>query len=146
MQLNPDDLRKQFDRLSDEALLEVDRDDLVDLAREIYDAELSARGLGRHAEKAPVVSGEPELVPVAVFMLNPAEAQIARALLEAAEIPCYLENEYTLNADRFLTGVVGGERLLVPPDFLDRAREVLASSISDEDLAAQSEAAGPLTD
>jgi hypothetical protein len=84
-----------------------------------------------------------ELVPVAVFMLNPAEAQIARALLEAAEIPCYLENEYTLNADRFLTGVVGGERLLVAPDDLDRAREVLASSISDEDLAAQALAAEP---
>ena len=36
-----------------------------------------------------------DLVPVAVFMLNPAEAQLARALLEAADIPCYLQNEFT---------------------------------------------------
>ena len=59
-----------------------------------------------------------DLMPVAIFMLNPAEAQLVRALLEAADIPCYLQNEYTLNADRFLTGVVGGERLLVSPEFL----------------------------
>ena len=49
----------------------------------------------------------------------------------------------SLNADRLLTGVMGGERLLVAPEFLERAREVLASSITDEDLAAQAEAAGP---
>jgi len=54
-----------------------------------------------------------------------------------------LANEYTLNADRFLTGVVGGERLLVSPEFLERAREVLASSIFDDDLTAQAEAAEP---
>jgi len=67
------------------------------------------------------------MVPVAVFMLNPAEAQIARALLEADGIPCYLENEYTLSADRMLTGLVGGERLVVLPEFrgsrAGRARE-----------------------
>jgi hypothetical protein len=104
------------------------------LAAPISDEELAAQAdeAGRARE---------DLVPVAVFMLNPSAAQLARAALKAAEIPCYLENEYTLNADRFLTGIVGGERLLVPAEFLAEAREVLTPVLSEEELAAEAEAA-----
>jgi hypothetical protein len=47
LQIDLDDFRRRYEELSDEALLELDRDDLVDLARDCYDAELARRGLRR---------------------------------------------------------------------------------------------------
>lgn len=45
MPIDIDDLRRHYDSLSDEALLEIDRDELVDAARDCYDEELAHRGL-----------------------------------------------------------------------------------------------------
>ena len=47
MQVDLDDFRRRYTELSDEALLELDRDELVDLARDCYDAELARRYAGR---------------------------------------------------------------------------------------------------
>jgi Putative prokaryotic signal transducing protein len=88
----------------------------------------------------PNVTGE--LVQVAAF-LQPHEAKIARAQLEAENIPCFLNNERTLDIDWFLASIMGGYRLMVPAKFVERAREILESRISDEELAAQAEAAKP---
>jgi Putative prokaryotic signal transducing protein len=71
----------------------------------------------------------------------PDEAKLARALLQSANIPNYLENEHTLAANWMWTNALGGLRLLVPARFLEDAREVLGSSISESDLSAQAEAA-----
>jgi hypothetical protein len=83
-----------------------------------------------------------ELVKVAAF-LQPHEAKIARAQLEAEQIPCFLNNERTLDIDWFLASVMGGYQLMVPARYADLAREILGAQISDEELARQAEAAEP---
>jgi len=137
MQVDLDDFRRRYAELSDDALLDLDRDDLVDLARDCYDAELSRRGLRRTSSSPPAMEARDhgELVEAAIFSSS-SEADLARALLESAAIPCYLENEFagkTLRAS-------DGFRLFVPAALLDNAREILNSPVSDEELIAQAEA------
>ena len=137
MQVDLDDFRRRYTELSDEALLELDRDELVDLARDCYDAELAHRGLRRTSSPPPAteVQDHGELVEAAIFSSS-SEADLARALLESAAIPCYLENEFAGKTLR----VSDGFRLFVPATLLDNAREVLNSPVSDEELIAQAEA------
>jgi Putative prokaryotic signal transducing protein len=140
LRVDLDDFRRRYAELSDEALLELDRDELVDLARDCYDAELARRGLRRSSPPATEAQDhgelvEGELVEVAIFSSS-SEADLARALLESAAIPCYLENE---SAGKTLR-VTDGLRLFVPATLLENAREVLETPVSDEELAAQAEA------
>ena len=144
MQLNPDDLRRHYDRLSDEALLEIPREDLVDLARDILDAELGQRGLARGTPaaqaEAPSETAHGEMTGVLEFS-EPGETAMARALLESAGIPCQDAKDLRNRGQRIMTQ--GPYFLAVPQDLLEQAREVLAAEpISDEELAAQAEAAG----
>jgi hypothetical protein len=129
--------------LSDDALLEIDRDELVDQARTYYDAELAERKLALpdtdeiapfpdHLHDAPgQTEGGPKLV--ATF-LSLDEANFARGLLRSADIPCSFENER--GAPWMGTGEL---RLMVPAEEYDRACEILESEISEEDLIAQAE-------
>ena len=137
MQVDLDDFRRRYAELSDEALLELDRDELVDLARDCYDAELARRGLHRSSSSPPAteVQDHGELVEAAIFSSS-SEADLARALLESAAIPCYLENEFAGKTLR----VSDGFRLFVPATLLENAREILNSPVSDEELIAQAEA------
>jgi hypothetical protein len=118
LQVDLDDFRRRYAELSDEALLELDRDELVDLARECYDAELARRCLHRDSPPATEVEDHGELVEAARFSSS-SEADLARALLESAAIPCYLENEIAGKTLR----VTDGLRLFVPATLLDNARE-----------------------
>jgi len=142
MQLNPDDLRKQFDRLSDEALLEVERDDLVDIARDVYDAEVSARGLARHADAAPPAGArepEPEAAAGLVVLAEFAsfvDASLARAALTSAGISSSIKETGPYGS------MAGQPTILVPRESLEDACAVLDSPLSDDELAAQAEAAG----
>ena len=138
MQVDLDDFRRRYAELSDEALLVLERDDLVDLARDCYDAELAHRGLRRTSSSPPATEVQDlgELVEAARFSSS-SEADLARALLESAAIPCYLEHEFAGKTLR----VSDGFRLLVPVSLLESAREVLETPVSDEELAAQAEAA-----
>jgi hypothetical protein len=140
LQVDLEDFRRRYAELSDEALLELDRDELVDLARDCYDAELAGRGLRRVSPPATEVPDhgelvEGDLVEAARFSFS-SEADLARALLESAAIPCYLENEF---AGKTL-GAADGLRLLVPASLLENAREILAARVSEEELIAQAEA------
>jgi hypothetical protein len=130
-----DDFRHRYAELSDEALLELDRDDLVDLARDCYDEELARRGLRRSSPPATEAQDYGELVEAAIFSSS-SDADLARALLESAAIPCYLENEFAAKTLR----VADGFRLFVPATLLGTAREILETPVSDEELAAQAEA------
>jgi hypothetical protein len=143
VEISRDDFRRHFDLLSDEALLEVNRGELVEAARPVYDEELERRGLNATAEAAPedelmpasVAPGEgEELVLVASYNV-PDEASLARGLLQSAEIPYILQNDYV---------ALGGIelRLLVPKQFQEQAIEILQHELSEEELAAQAEAAG----
>jgi hypothetical protein len=137
LQVDLDDFQRRYAELSDEALLELDRDELVDLARDCYDAELTRRGLRRSATSPPATEAQDhgELVEVAIFSSS-AEADLARALLESAAIPCYFENEFAGKTLR----VSEGFRLFVPATLLENAREVLNSPVSEEELIALAEA------
>jgi hypothetical protein len=142
MEVTLDDFRRHFGLLSDVALLDTDREELVESARQCFDEEVSRRGLNA-APDEPVTgevstTGEPsdaeQLVLIATYSI-PDEANLARGLLASAEIPFQLNND--------LAPLGGFQlRLLVPAAFEADAREVLESQISDEELAAQAEAAG----
>ncbi len=144
LEVTATDFRRHYEMLSDEALLETDRGDLVELARQCFDEEVSRRGLNAAEDAAessgeagerPALAGE-ELVPVATF-LSGDELTLARGLLDEASIPYHVVNP--------LAALGGIElRLMVPAALEEQAREILASEISDEELAAQAEAAGML--
>jgi hypothetical protein len=136
LEISPDTFRQQYDELSDEALLSIDRKDLIEVAREYYDAEVARRGLQSEEATPEAADAKEALVTVETF-LSLEEAGLGRALLRSAEIPAYLENELT----SYATGA-GGLRLMVPPAYLEQAKEILESEISDEELLAQAEAAG----
>jgi hypothetical protein len=142
MEVTLDDFRRHFELLSDAALLDTDREELVESARQCFDEEVSRRGLNAPPDEAVTgevsTTGEPsdaeQLVLIATYSI-PDEASLARGLLASAEIPFQLNNE--------LAPLGGFQlRLLVPAAFEADAREVLESEISDEELAAQAEAAG----
>jgi Putative prokaryotic signal transducing protein len=141
MEVSLDDFRRHFELLSDAALLETNREELIDVARECFDEEVERRGLNSTAGEEAAAETVPqpanpseELVVIATFNI-PEDANLARGLLRSAEIPFHLENEYV---------ALGGFqlRLLVPAAFEEEAREVLEAEISEEELAAQAEAAG----
>ena len=58
MKVSVEDFRRQYAGLSDEALLDVDRHDLVELARACYDEEVARRKL-KVAAPAPAHAPEP---------------------------------------------------------------------------------------
>ena len=130
------------------SLLEENRDELVEAARQCLDAELAKRGLtqsAKEAEERPSTDPGDEMVAAAVYS-NGEEADLARSLLESAGIPCFLGNEHTAGFTFTLPNDISGLPLLVPARCLDQAREILAAPVSDEDLAAEAEAAGKQAD
>ena len=140
MDVTAEDFRRHYESLSDEALLEVDTGELVELARTCHAEEVARRGLDTRlpedkdaeteaAEPASEATSGEELVCIAEYDYVD-EAEIAMGLLQAAEIPAALERE------------PGAERLMVPAGLADQALRMLAeSSLTDEELAAQAEAA-----
>jgi len=139
LKTEPEEFRHRYAELSDEALLSIKRQDLTELARTYFDAEVAQRGLDSGSGSAdPQPSPNVDLVPVATF-LSVNEAQLGRDLLLAADIPAYLENELTST----WTGA-GGLRLLVPASSLEQSEQILGAQISDEELIAQAEAADPI--
>jgi PhnB protein len=121
-----EDFRRQYAGLSDEALLDVDRRELVQLARDCYDEELARRQLKvaapAHASAPAQEShGEAEEFAVAQTYESQEEARLARELLRAAGIRAHLG--------------AAGLALLVPVSTREDAREVLDAQVSDAELA-----------
>ena len=145
MKVDADDFRRVYDSLNDEALLAVKRDELVEVAQQCYDVEVARRGLAARAPtaaapapgSAEAAGASEELVEVATFT-DVDDARLARDLLQSAEIPSYLATDAKLPGNM---SAPGGFRLSVSPSLLEQAREVLDTRISDEELAAQAEAA-----
>jgi hypothetical protein len=140
VQIDPEDFKRHYAMLSDAALLEIDRDELVDVARTCYDAELAERDLAPDEPQpsAPALDttsqADGDLQLVGTF-LSIEEANFARGLLQSADVPCSLENEFSAGYSG-----PGALRLLVPASSYDRACEILETEISEEDLIAQAEA------
>jgi hypothetical protein len=145
MEVSLDDFRRHFELLSDETLLSTNREELVESARGCYDEEVARRGLnsppdeeiaGERTAETHQANPAEQLVPIATYLI-PDEANLARGLLQSAQIPFRIENE--------LAPLGGFQlRLLVPAAFEAEALEVLESEISEEELAAQAEAAGEM--
>ncbi len=142
MDTSPDDFRRHFSSLSDDALLEINRDDLAETAKLCYDEEIASRDLdgasksddGEDDSTEPV----PELVAVAKFDRQD-EANFAQGLLEVNGIQSYLSNDPMFRADVLSSGTSCCLELMVSPEFADDARLVLETPISDDELAAQAE-------
>ena len=147
--VDPEEIRRWYASLSDEALLSVDRRELTDPAQQIYGQELARRGL----QPLPAPSQErkfvddqspfPGLALIGTF-LYPVEAKVARALLVDAGIPCYLQNEHTLSAVWSWAYALGGFKLVVPMSNEEQAVELLTTMAANENanIAARSEVAG----
>ena len=143
MKVSVEDIRRQYAELSDEGLLEVERQDLVDRARECYDEELGRRQLTRPQLAPPVPArreapGDIEDLAVLANYDSQEEAQLARELVRAAGIQAYLSNEHTvamIRGPQF--GGLTGLELMVPASSLRSAREVLAAQVTDEALAGE---------
>ena len=126
MKVSVEDIRRQYASLSDDALLDDDRRDQVDLARTCYDEELARRQL-KAAPPAPSTAhasepdGEAEEFVVAETYESQEHAKLARELLRGAGIRAHLG--------------AGGLALLVPVSTREDAREVLEAQMSDEALA-----------
>jgi PhnB protein len=126
MKVSAEDFRHQYAGLSDEALLDVDRQELVELARQCYDEELAHRKLkaaapAPAATHAPEPHGEAEEFAVAQTYQSQEEARLAREMLRGAGIRAHLG--------------AGGLALLVPVSTRDDARQLLDAQISEEALA-----------
>ncbi len=137
MDVSPDDFIRHYESLSDEALLDIDTSELTELACRCHADEVARRGLDSEpvgaedgAEAAPDTATEAEEEFVCIVEYDyPDEADLARGLLEAAEIPAKVESE------------PGVSRLMVPEKFSKEALTLLVAPLSDEELAAQAEAA-----
>ena len=84
------DFQKHFSELSDVALLEIKRDDLVDAAKLVYDQEIGRRGLTVENELGEAeLSGGEKLVNVVEFE-SAEDATRAQEQLKKNGIPAYI--------------------------------------------------------
>ena len=72
-----------------------------------------------------------KLIPIATFSF-PHEAQIAKANLESAEIPAFIENEHTINTNWLFSNAIGGVRVMVPENYAQKALSILESDFSSD--------------
>jgi hypothetical protein len=124
LEIDHDETRRRYASLSDEALLEIDRDELVDAARQNYDEELIRRGLRYETKLYKFPEMDEPMAAVAVFVFA-GEAYLARAFLQSSGVRCYLSHEYTLSVAWNWTNALGGLRLMVPVSELSQIQEAL---------------------
>lgn len=150
-------LREHYSSLSDDALRAIDRDDLVDAARQCYDDEIKQRVLASRLREQPA-DEEPDVPEVhdpddsdhpnwledatEVYSRvdragNPAADDLAdaRDALEAAGIPCHLElSEIPEDAPSALPPPTHVWRLLVPGNLSLSATNVLERDIFNQEF------------
>jgi hypothetical protein len=143
MKFSADDFKHLYAEMPDDELRALVRAELSDVARPCYDAELARRGLsatpprrpvqpvvvaeelaepeeiapvlGEQLEEAAEQEEEEDLAPAAMFTSRE-EAKAAKAVLQSAAIPAFVE-------DDTLAG--GGYRLLVAGSYVEQAHEAL---------------------
>jgi hypothetical protein len=165
MPVDPEYLREHYASLSDEALLAIDRAELVKAAQECYDDELGQRGLasGRgvrrteaqhsvprppyHADhEAPGASDIPGWLEEAAEVYSrvdlsgagpTSDVVDARDALEAAGIPCYLDLFEIPEEKSEVQKPAHRWRLMVPGNFNLHATSVVERDIFNADFEAE---------
>jgi hypothetical protein len=129
-----DELAQTYRSASDNELLELALayDSLTEDAQNALRAEFEHRGL-----EPPVIPDEPpsvefhKLVTVQQYR-DLAEAQVAKGVLDAAGLPCYLRDENALRMQWVWSNLLGGVRLQVNEQDLEAARAVLMQPIPEQ--------------
>jgi cell division septation protein DedD len=144
MKFSSDDFKRLYAEMPDEELRSLIREELTEVARPCYDAELARRGLQpaklrRTVQREIAVEEREEIAPefapesqevleeavereeeedlaAAAIFASREEAKAARARLQTAAIPAFLEDD---------TAAGGGFRLLVASPDVVNAREAL---------------------
>ena len=106
--------------------------ELSELAQEVLEAEISARGLNIPIAPPPGIDVYElnETVTLRQFRDLP-EALLAKGSLESAGIQAYLVDDNMIRMDWFYSNLLGGIKLKVRPDDADAAHEILAQPIPD---------------
>jgi hypothetical protein len=124
-------LAESYSRQTDEELEEIAKhgEDLTDVALQSLRAELSRRGLTQDPpEEFPDADqAEPifrNLITVRSYW-NLLEAELAKGVLEAAGIECFLFDDNMLRMDWFNANAIGGVKLRVDPQNVDEATRIL---------------------
>ncbi len=144
MKFSADDFKRLYAEMPDEELRSLVREELTEVARPCYDTELARRRLpatpprrtiqpaaavapteeiapeSEDPQEAAILADvereeEEDLSPAAIFASRE-EAKTARAVLQSAAIPAFLEDDTTAG---------GGFRLLVAASYVEQAREAL---------------------
>src|ERR1700722_10521108 len=116
------DLQEHFSSLSDKALMEIHRDDLVEAAKAVYDQEMTRRGL------VPEDAGEPESPE-----LSSGEKLVNVVEFESAQDAAHAQEQLKKN------GIPAYIAVAVPEAFARQAVSLLDPGVSDEELTALAE-------
>src|SRR5882672_7958262 len=131
-------LARLYSEKSDDALSELAKDagNLTETAQQVLLLELSKRGMQIRAEGVevgeesqlapqPKISGPLEMVKR--FRDLP-EAFVAKSILDSAGIDCFLADENVVRIDWLYSNLIGGAKLMVRPEDLDEATQLLIES------------------
>jgi PhnB protein len=138
VKLDIDGIRRQYAELSDEALLEIERGDLVEAARRCYDEEIARRELksapAAHAAAPPM---DDEELTVAGTYHSLGSGTTARDVLRKAGIRAYLASDFPEEAGQTLHKAFGAMPVLVPVSQLEAAREIIDVEYQEQSDAAK---------
>lgn len=112
--------------MSEPELMELARgyDSLVEPAQTALRAEFAKRNLEPSLIEEPAEVTSRDLVTVASYRDLP-NADIARAALESAGIPAWIQDDNLVRMDWFYSNAIGGIRLQVDAADAEAAREIL---------------------
>jgi hypothetical protein len=128
MSASQSDFEQHFSSLSDEALLEVKREDLVEDAKAVYDQEMDRRGL---------VTDDVAEEPQNVAQLSSGEELVNVVEFESADDAAHAQEQLKKN------GIPAYIAVAVPSAFARQAVSLLDPGVSDEELAALAESSPP---
>jgi hypothetical protein len=145
MQPNLESLRHHYASLSDEALLDINRAELVEAARPLYDQEINQRNgtwdpahdpLRLGVDPPDWIAEGAQIFSVQAFRPDADQYQIEdrRAALEAAGIPCFVEFAET-KYDAEPAGKYREWKLLVPGKYNIEAMSIIERDVENADFA-----------
>jgi Putative prokaryotic signal transducing protein len=146
-------LARIYSGMSDEALADfaADEKSLTETARQVLQAEMSARGIDA-VKKPEVVAAADEVLDVPFQPQNEPrqysgplamvkrfrdlpEALVAKSILDSAQIDSFLADENVVRIDWFYSNLVGGAKLMVRPEDLEEAAKLLDEQANEANAA-----------